>query len=224
VKHKTSSADIRVVLFDVGGVLVELGGVETMREWLGETVTIDELWRMWLQSASVRQFETGKIDALQFALDVTSEFGLAIEPERFLESFAGWPTGLYPGALEMLALIPRSYQRAVLSNSNVLHWPRVSGEMGLSSAFDRHFVSHLTGLIKPDSDAFDHVAKSLGCMPGEVLFLDDNSLNTEAAKSFGMHAIRVQGAAEARRALTELGIIDVNALLDLRGREEHKDG
>jgi glucose-1-phosphatase len=224
MKHKPSSADIRVVLFDVGGVLVELGGVETMLEWLGETVTIDELWRMWLQSASVRLFETGKIDALQFSLDVTSEFGLSIEPERFLESFAGWPTGLYPGALEMLALIPRSYQRAVLSNSNVLHWPRVSGEMGLGSAFDRHFVSHLTGLIKPDSDAFDHVAKSLGCMPGEVLFLDDNSLNTEAAKSFGMHAIRVQGAAEARRALTELGIIDVNALLDFRGREEYKDG
>jgi glucose-1-phosphatase len=210
MKHKQSSADIRVVLFDVGGVLVELGGVVTMLEWLGDTITPDDLWRMWLQSASVRQFETGKIDALQFSLDVTSEFGLSIEPERFLESFAGWPTGLYPGTVEMLALIPRSYQRAVLSNSNVLHWPRVLGEMGLGSAFDRHFVSHLTGLIKPDSEAFDHVVKSLGCTPGEVVFLDDNSLNIEAAKGFGLHAIRVQGAAEAQRALTELGIIDGN--------------
>jgi len=110
--------DIRVLLFDVGGVLVQLSGVDTMLEWLGNAVTTDELWRMWLQSESVRKFETGRIDANEFADGVISEFGLAVEPQLFLESFAGWPTGLYPGTLEMLALIPPSYRRALLSNSN----------------------------------------------------------------------------------------------------------
>ncbi len=42
-------------------------------------------------------------------------------------------------------------------------------------------------------------------------YLDDNSLNVEAAQSFGMHAIRVLGAHEARRALTDLGIIESDA-------------
>jgi glucose-1-phosphatase len=207
MKIESAPADIRVLLFDVGGVLVQLSGVETMLQWLGKTVTADGLWRMWLQSASVRQFETGRIDGRQFAVEVTREFGLVVEPEQFLESFCAWPTGLYPGTLEMLELIPRSYQRAVLSNSNALHWPRVIGDMGLGPVFDRHFVSHLTGRIKPDADAFEHVVDSLGCMPAQVLFLDDNSLNVEAAQSFGMHAIRVRGAHEARRALTDLGII-----------------
>jgi len=211
MKNESAMVDIRVLLFDVGGVLVQLSGVETMLEWLGKTVTADELWRRWLQSVPVRQFETGQITARQFAVDVTLEFGLRVEPERFLESFIEWPTGLYPGTLEMLALIPRSYQRAVLSNSNALHWPRVMGDMGLGPAFDRHFVSHLTGRIKPDADAFEHVVDSLGCMPAQVLFLDDNSLNIEAAQSFGMHAIRVRGVNEAQRVLTELGIIDSNA-------------
>src|SRR5258705_485298 len=93
----------------------------------------------------------------------------------------------------MLARIPRSYRRAILSNSNALHWPRVLGEMRLGAAFDSHFVSHLTGRIKPDSDAFEHVVDSLGCLPAQVLFLDDNALNVEAAQRFGMHAIRVCG-------------------------------
>jgi len=35
------------------------------------------------------------------------------------------------------------------------------------------FISHLTGKIKPDADAFEHVVDSLGFMPA-VLFLDDN--------------------------------------------------
>ncbi len=208
MKIGSAPTDIQVLLFDVGGVLVELSGVETMLEWLGRRVTADELWRMWLQSVPVRQFETGRIDAAEFAAGVIAEFGLPIEPQQFLDAFIGWPTGLYPGTLEMLARIPRTYRRAILSNTNSLHWPRVLGEMRLGAAFENHFVSHLTGRIKPDSDAFEHVVESLGCLPAQVLFLDDNSLNIESAQRFGMHAIRVRGAAETQGVLTELGIID----------------
>jgi len=208
MKTKPKPENIRVLLFDVGGVLVQLSGVEVMLEWLGQAVTTDGLWRMWLHSTPVRQFETGQIDANQFAMGVISEFGLPVEPQRFLEAFIAWPTGLYPGTLEMLARIPRSYRRAILSNSNGLHWPRVVNDMGLGAAFDSHFVSHLTGRIKPDSDAFEHVVDSLGCTPAQVLFLDDNSINVEAAQRFGMHAVRVRGAIETHRALKDLGIID----------------
>jgi glucose-1-phosphatase len=201
-------ADIRVVLFDVGGVLVELGGVETMLGWLGPKVSADELWRRWLTSASVRQFETGKIDARTFAAGVIAEFGLKLDPRRFLDAFAAWPTGLYPGTLEMLARIPSSYRRALLSNSNSLHWQLVIEGMGLGAAIETHFVSHLTGRIKPDAEAFQHAVDSLGCQPKQVLFIDDNSLNIEAAQLFGMHAIRARGNSETRRALGEFGIIE----------------
>ncbi|MGA2777320.1 MAG: HAD family phosphatase [Steroidobacteraceae bacterium] len=209
--QSTATPEIRVVLFDVGGVLVELSGIETMLDWLGGNTSVDELWRMWLQSTPVRQFETGKIDAGRFATGVISEFGLPVNAQQFLSAFAAWPTGLFPGTLEMLARIPRSYRRAILSNSNDLHWPRVAGEMGLGAAFDHHFVSHLTGRIKPDADAFEHVVDTLACKPGDVLFLDDNSMNVDAARRFGMQAIRVRGAAEAYRAIENLGIIDGGA-------------
>jgi len=194
-------------LFDVGGVLVQLNGVETMLEWLGGRVTTDELWRMWLKSNPVRQFETGQIDAGEFAAGVTSEFGLPVGPGQFLEAFITWPSGLYPGTLEMLRRIPASYRRAILSNTNALHWPRVLNEMQLGAAFDSHFVSHLTGRIKPDPEAFEHVVESLGCAGGQVLFLDDNLMNVHAAQACGLRAIRVQGATEAQLALMEHGII-----------------
>jgi HAD superfamily hydrolase (TIGR01509 family) len=207
MKIEDRPTEIRVLLFDVGGVLVQLSGVETMLEWLGRRVTTDELWRMWLQSIPVRQFETGRIDASEFAAGVTSEFGLPVEPRQFLEAFVTWPSGLYPGTLEMLHRIPASYRRALLSNSNALHWPRVLDEMQLGAAFDSHFVSHITGRIKPDRDAFEHVVESLGCVAAQVLFLDDNLMNVHAAQACGMQAIRVRGAMEAQLALTDLGII-----------------
>jgi HAD superfamily hydrolase (TIGR01509 family) len=203
---KMTEPETRVLLFDVGGVLVQLTGVETMLGWM-KGVSSDEMWRMWLQSTPVREFETGRIGADEFAARVTAEFRLPVEPQQFLTSFTGWVMGLYPGTLEMLAQIPNSYQRAVLSNSNTLHWTRVVDDLGLGPAFGHHFVSHLTGRIKPDTDAFEHVVESLGCRPEHVLFLDDNTLNVEAAKLMGIQAVRVQGIDETRRALIERGII-----------------
>ena len=204
----THKADIGVVLFDVGGVLVRLSGIETMLDWLGSSITAEELWVRWLRSDSVRQFETGRTEASEFAVGVTREFGLDIEPALFLESFRGWPLGLYPGVMEMLARIPARYRRALLSNSNALHWPRILNDMGLKSAFEHRFVSHLTGKIKPDRAAFEDVVNSLGCSPQHVLFIDDNMLNVEAARTLGMHAARAVGPVEAQRVLTEFGIID----------------
>ena len=197
----------RVLLFDAGGVLVQLGGVETMLKWMGANATRDAMWQLWLHSTPVREFERGRMGAEEFAAAVTAEFRLPVAPQQFLESFKAWVTGLYPGTLEMLAQIPGSYQRAVLSNSNALHWTRVIDDLGLGPAVGHQFASHLTGRIKPDADAFQHVVESLGCSPGHVLFLDDNTLNVEAAKNFGMQAVRVQGISETRRALIERGII-----------------
>lgn len=198
---------IRVVLFDVGGVLVELGGVETLLGWLGSGATVEQLWPVWLRSPAVRAFEGGRIEPLAFARAIVSELNLSIAPEVFLESFAAWPTRPYPGALELVASIPERYQRALLSNSNPLHWPRVIDGMALGSRFDHCFSSHLTGKLKPDAEAFEHVAQALGCEPSEVLFLDDNQLNVDAARAIGMQADRARGVEESQQALRRAGVL-----------------
>jgi glucose-1-phosphatase len=198
---------IRVVLFDVGGVLVQLSGVATVLSWVADRWTPAEVWRRWLQSPAVRAFETGRTDADTFAADLVAELELGVEPGLFLESFAGWPTGLYPGARELVARIPTHFTRALLSNSNALHWPRVLDEFGLGALFEHRFVSHLTGRIKPDRDAFEHVVSALGCDPAGVFFLDDNLVNVEAARDVGMQAALVSGIEGVEQALRQAGIL-----------------
>lgn len=198
---------VRVVLFDVGGVLVQLSGVATVMGWVAGRWTPAEVWHRWLHSPAVRAFETGRTDADTFAADLVAELDLGVEPALFLESFAGWPTALYPGAHELIERIPSHVTRALLSNSNALHWPRVIDDFGLGTLFEHRFVSHLTGRIKPDRDAFDHVVHTLGCDAASVFFLDDNLLNVEAAREAGMQAALVSGVEGAERALREVGII-----------------
>jgi putative hydrolase of the HAD superfamily len=79
--------------------------------------------------------------------------------------------------------------------------------MKLEKAFDHHFASHLTGKIKPDEEAFRHVTWALGCATDEVLFLDDNQMNVDAAKKCGMQAYRVKGVDAAEAVLLKCGVI-----------------
>lgn len=203
------SAKIEVVLFDLGGVLVELTGESTMLRWLGNQITIDDLWAKWLTSAVVRDFERGRVAPDIFADQIIQEMSLPVTRQEFLPLFTGWIAGLYPGALDLVNSVPAGIVRATLANTSVLHWPRLMNDFALEGAFHHHFPSHLTGRIKPDEEAFQHVIETLGCRPGAVLFLDDNKLNIETAKTMGMHVACVKGPVEARQALTEAGILKI---------------
>ena len=201
------AGQIRVILFDLGGVLVELTGVPVILSWRNDGMTAEELWDLWLSSPIVRAFETGQAAPELFADRLIEELRLPVGRDQFLDEFARWPKRLFAGALELLQEIPPNYVRATLSNSNGLHWPRLMDEMELGAAFDHHFASHLMGKIKPDEDAFLQVIGTLGCEASEILFLDDNHLNVHGANAVGIHAVRVKGVQEARRALRTVGIL-----------------
>jgi len=209
MKLRTSSpGTTRVVLFDIGGVLVEPSGVATMLGWMRNNVSAEQLWRMWLTSSCVRAFETGRMSPEEFADDVIAEFGLPVPRDAFLEEMTRWSVTLFPGAIELVEQIPPRYVRATLRNTNVIQWKYLMRNEGLTRAFPHHFASHLLGKIKPDAEAFQHVTDALRCEPNEVMFLDDNDINVVAAESIGMQAVRVRGIAEAKRALVVCGVLE----------------
>ena len=65
---------IEVVLFDLGGVLFDFGGVEPMKSLSGIEHD-DEIWRRWLGCPWVRTFERGSCSADQFAEGVVGSIG-----------------------------------------------------------------------------------------------------------------------------------------------------
>jgi putative hydrolase of the HAD superfamily len=198
---------IDVILFDIGGVLVELTGVSRLIEMIEEEISIEELWRRWLTSPSVRQFESGGCTPEEFARNLIAEMNLPAEPAQIIAEFVSWVRCLYPGIEELLAELSSRYTLACFSNTNELHWPLMRDEFGLGRMLHHCFVSHQIGLLKPDADAFRHVAEQLGVTPERILFLDDNIINVEGARSVGMHAVRVEGIDGIRTALGDLGLL-----------------
>ena len=67
-----------VILFDLGGVLVEFTGIEPLVELSQRTLTAEEARRFWLQSFWITQFETGRCSSQDFASGVIRELKLHI--------------------------------------------------------------------------------------------------------------------------------------------------
>lgn len=179
-----------LLLFDLGGALVENAGFERLNRLLPQPLDESSIRDRWLASSVVRQFELGEIGAETFANRFTAEWRLAVSASDFLADFAAWPKGLYPGAQEMVRSLRRKYRVGCLSNSNALHWSAFESFIG---QFDVALSSHLLGSIKPDRAAFVRALDECGAGPEEVCFFDDSIANVRAAHGLGIRAFHADG-------------------------------
>jgi putative hydrolase of the HAD superfamily len=197
---------IDLVLFDLGGVLIRPGGVASMRALSG--IDSDEaLWSRWLGCPWVQRFEAGRCTPEAFAAGVVDDWQLDLEPAAFLEAFSTWPEPPFEGALELVEAVQARVPAGFLSNMNSYQWAANYEGIALTDAFSFRFLSFELGLVKPDAAVFEAVAARLPVACEQVLFLDDNVVNVEAADGAGFAAAHVRGVDAARRALVSAGVL-----------------
>ena len=200
-------AEIDVVLFDLGGVLFDFGGVEPMKSLSG-IADDEDLWRRWLACRWVRSFERGGCTPEDFAVGVVTDWRLAITPNEFLDAFRSWVKGPLDGADALVRDAQRNVKVGCLSNTNPVHWEYNHNRWAILDAFDVRLLSFEMGCVKPDRETFDRAAQRLDCLPSRVLFLDDNAINVEGATAAGFRAARTVGVRAARHELASIGIVD----------------
>ena len=197
--------EIKAVLFDMGGVIVQLDSLETV---LGpSSLTSDEIWNQWILSEAVQQFERGMGTVEQFADSIVAELGLEGSATAFIERFVNFPQGLYPGAVEMVASVPPAITTGVLSNTNALHWDGQKDAEVIRSLCEREYLSYAIGLAKPERDIFDYAVADLGVRADQVLFIDDNQINVDGATDAGLQSGLAKGPAEAEQVLRNFAVI-----------------
>jgi FMN phosphatase YigB (HAD superfamily) len=197
---------IDIVLFDLGGVLIDFGGVGPMKD-LAHLESDDEMWQRWLSCRWVRSFERGECTADEFAAGIVDDWELSIEPAAFLDVFRVWPGQTSPGADALVAEVRARVPIGCLSNTNALHWDHHFARWPIIDEFDYRFLSFELGIVKPDRELFDHIAALLPAARNRVLFLDDNLINVDGAKEAGFLARHVRGVEGARAALIEAGVL-----------------
>ncbi len=193
-----------VLLLDMGGVLVQVDADRKLDAWTGGRLAAADFWPLWLNSPTVKRFESGQTSGSAFAREAVEEFGLDMSPEAFLEDFAGWLTTPFPGAIELLDRLRPQYRLACLSNSSSVHWPILEKLFDTAHRFEVVFPSYQLGVLKPDPEIFRIVKRRLTVPPKDIWFFDDNLVNVDAARAEGFSAWQVRGAHELEAKLAEL--------------------
>jgi epoxide hydrolase-like predicted phosphatase len=216
-----SDMAIRVVIFDIGGIL------EVIPDGGDPTRLYPEMMARWEARLGM---PAGEMDRLLLEIDRrhkrTSKDDLvgARSEAEWIEGFrqvTGWDQpqidafmhdfwdiycgNLNPELAAYLGSLRPRYRTALLSNSGDGARREEEQRFHFSEIVEMIIYSHEEGVAKPDQRIYALACERLGVRPEEVVFLDDVERNVAAAAAYGMHAILFFDNAQA--------IADINALL-----------
>jgi putative hydrolase of the HAD superfamily len=202
-----TSSDKDLLLFDLGGVLIEYTGFRDMPALLSEALTEAEVRERSVAQTFWPDFECGRLTPQEFGDLFAAHWPLSVTAEEFMREFSTWTRGLLPGAAETLKELRPRFRLAALSNTNALHWPNVLESLA-ESGMERVLASHELGLRKPDPAIYERALEELDVAAERVTFFDDLGVNVEAARGAGMKAYCVEGVPALRACLRELGYLE----------------
>jgi glucose-1-phosphatase len=201
-----NTESIEVVLFDLGGVIIQFQETGYFAQMLGEDDDASAM-NKWVDCPVLQAYEKGEINRDQFAQGIVKYFEVDNHPDDFLASFLKWPQDIFPGSQEMVADIRAGIRVGCLSNTSEYHWDNQKSSATLKDMFELRFLSFEMGQLKPDPAIYFKVAQKLNCAPEAIIFFDDNTNNVESAKAVGFNAFLTRGASEADVILGAHGLL-----------------
>ena len=196
-------ADIDALVFDFGGVLIEIDFDRVFARWAALAgVDAAGVKQRFDHGTAYQQHERGEIDAAAYFESLRSSLGLNLSDADFAD---GWQQVFGPEIGATVALLPRLALHVPLylfSNTNAMHYGYWSKRY--TRALDpirRRFISSEMGLRKPERESFQHVARAIGIAPARMLFLDDTQANVEGARAAGVPTVWVRSPADVARAV-----------------------
>ncbi len=200
----TSRTTADILLFDLGGVLVDYDGISPLVELTNGQLTEQDARSFWTKSHWMQRYETGKCSTEAFLSGVSKELNIDFPADELLHEFESWEMGPFTGALEMLDQLSTDHTLGCLSNNNPVHWDYLDSNFGLGKKFEHCFLSHLIGFAKPDKEIYLHVIDKLNIAPHRIHFFDDKPENVKGAKAVGLSAYHVKGIEETKKKLDDI--------------------
>src|SRR5256885_1372479 len=197
-----------VVVFDLGGVLIQWNPRHLYRKLLPDEALMEEfLGTVCTQDWNERQ------DAGRSFAEAEAEL-IRHHPDKvdLIRAWCARFDEMIPGAIdEVVAILSELKDRGTpvyaLSNWSAEPFAPQRRRFPFLSWFDGIVVSGHEGVIKPDPRIFELLLSRYSLKPEQAVFIDDNPANAAAASALGIHGIAYRSPDQLRSELTGLRLL-----------------
>ncbi|MFA7276345.1 MAG: HAD family phosphatase [Pseudobdellovibrionaceae bacterium] len=207
-----SNPSIRNVVFDLGAVLVDWNPRYLYDTLSDDPAKIDFFLNEVCPESWNHTLDLGRDyrEALDERIGLYPEHRAWIEAywHRWLEMFSG---PVHESVDILMFLKKQKTPLYALSNWNDVKFQVALEEFPFLRLFDGRIVSGEVKLAKPDPAIYQLLLEKYELIPEETLFIDDRSVNVEAACRLGIAAVQFISPSQLERDLIRYGVIEGDA-------------
>ena len=221
-----SGSDVKIVVFDLGGVVVRIcrswaeGCAAAGLPFRDEALATEELKSR--RRVISGRHGRGEIACDEYYREMAATTGGLYTPQEAERIHHAWTREEYPGVFELVGSIhDAGLETGVLSNTNHAHWVRLAPararggetpEYRTPSAIRHLHASHIMGLLKPELEIYRAFERATGFHGGDgsrgtptaIVFFDDLPENVAAANAAGWRAFQVDRTGDTAKQMADV--------------------
>ena len=193
------SAKIKNIIFDLGGVILDIDESIVYKELEKMGFTTSELSHSKEFMEIMSKFDTGIYTAPTFRKKVKAYIGQEkMTDKRFDAIWNSMLLDIPRERIEAIEQIKKHYKIFLMSNTNEIHYDLYIRDLQLrfgynefDELFHKSYFSFDIHLEKPDPRFFELILDHEHLLPEETLFIDDSAKNIAAAKVLGLYTYHI---------------------------------
>lgn len=198
---------IKNIIFDVGNVLVQVRWNEVMKELGFEGKLLQKVSDATVYSATWSEYDrSSKCDEEILETFIANAPELENEIRLFMENEFK-TIRRFDYALDWVRKFKeKGYHCYILSNYPRNTYEKTEHERAYEQFVDGAIYSYQVQMVKPEPEIYQTLLTRYGLVAEECIFMDDNIVNVQMARSLGIHAIQFTTKEQTEGELRTYGV------------------
>jgi FMN phosphatase YigB (HAD superfamily) len=207
--------EIKNIIFDLGGVIINLDINRTISEFNRiSRIPFERLFNQAEQHELFSLFDKGKISDFDFFSKLRNEIRYEGPEIDLLHAWNAMLLDVPESRMDLLVKMKQNYNTYLLSNTCEPHITAFENSLYLEHGvknfedyFDKVYYSCRLGMRKPDKEIFEMLLNENNLNPEETVFIDDSIQHVRGAGQCGIKAYLLPKNMEIGELLKELNLL-----------------